>query len=114
MTTTPPHRLPLPDSWHRLGPRIDAPAQSMGSSAGCDSGRRRSRWPGRAEPSAWLVASGPVDTLAHMLISALNEAAMLIGWSANPNTTPSDAMRAFDRILAGTAGKPQPPGNSAR
>ena len=24
-------------------------AQSMGPSAGCDSGRRRSRWPGRAE-----------------------------------------------------------------
>lgn len=51
------------------------------------------------------IESGPVDTLAHMLVSALNEAAMLIGRSANPNDTRNEAMRALDRILAGIAGK---------
>jgi len=55
------------------------------------------------------IESGPVDTLAHMLVSALNEAAMLIGRSANPNSARNDAMRALDRILAGIAGKRQPP-----
>ena len=60
------------------------------------------------------IESGPVDTLAHMLVSALNEAAMLIGRSADPDSTRNDAMRALDRILAGIAGKPQPPSRSTR
>ncbi|HME14609.1 MAG TPA: TetR/AcrR family transcriptional regulator [Mycobacterium sp.] len=51
------------------------------------------------------IEPGPVDTLAHMLVSALNEAAMLIGRSANPNNARNEAMRALDRILAGIAGK---------
>ena len=60
------------------------------------------------------IESGPVETLAHMLVSALNEAAMLIGRSANPTNTRKDAMRALDRILVGIAGKRQPPASSAR
>jgi AcrR family transcriptional regulator len=51
------------------------------------------------------IEPGPVDALAHMLVSALNEAAMLIGRSANPNNARNEATRALDRILAGIAGK---------
>jgi len=54
------------------------------------------------------IEPGPVDSLAHMLVSALNEAAMLIGRSAHPNRTRDDAMRALERILSGIAGNGRP------
>jgi AcrR family transcriptional regulator len=60
------------------------------------------------------IQSGPVDTLAHMLVGALNEAAMLIGRSPNPNATRDDAMVAVNRILDGIAGKRQRPNRFAR
>ena len=50
------------------------------------------------------IEPGPVDPLAHMLVSALNEAAMLIGRSAQPDRTRDNAMRALERIMSGIAG----------
>jgi len=50
------------------------------------------------------VEDGPVDTLAAMLVSALNEASLLIARSPNPRRARADASRALDRILAGIAG----------
>ena len=51
-------------SWHRLGPRIDDPAKSMSPSAGCDSGRRRPRWPRPCRASG-LVRGSFADSLWH-------------------------------------------------
>jgi AcrR family transcriptional regulator len=50
------------------------------------------------------VENGPIDTLAAMLVSALNEAALLIARSPNPKKARVDALRALDRLLAGIAG----------
>jgi len=54
------------------------------------------------------IQPGPVHTLAPMLVSALNEAALLIGRSANPKRARVEAMQALDRLLAGLAGNHQP------
>lgn len=50
------------------------------------------------------IQPGPVEELSHMLVSALNEAAMLIGRSPRPDLARDDALAALERILAGLAG----------
>jgi AcrR family transcriptional regulator len=52
------------------------------------------------------IQSGPVDTLAHMIVGALNEAALLIGRSEDGSAARDDAMVALDRMLAGIARPP--------
>jgi len=54
------------------------------------------------------VKPGPVDTLAHVLVGALNEAAMLIGRAQEPSGVRDDAVIAIDRLLAGIAAVPAP------
>jgi AcrR family transcriptional regulator len=51
-----------------------------------------------------FIETGPVDALAHLLVAALDEAAMLIGRAAGHETARRDAAVALDRILAGIAG----------
>jgi AcrR family transcriptional regulator len=51
-----------------------------------------------------FIETGPVDALAHLLVAALDEAAMLIGQAASHETARRDAAAALDRILAGIAG----------
>jgi AcrR family transcriptional regulator len=50
------------------------------------------------------VQPGSVDMLAHVLVGALNEAAMLIGASGGSERARTDAVAAIDRLLAGIAG----------
>lgn len=54
------------------------------------------------------IEPGPVDTLAHMLVAALDEAAMLTGRAASPATARREATLVINRILTGMAGSPQP------
>ncbi|HEV2376102.1 MAG TPA: TetR/AcrR family transcriptional regulator [Streptosporangiaceae bacterium] len=54
------------------------------------------------------IEPGPVHTLASMLVSALNEAALLIGRSATPKKAQVEAVHALDRLLAGLTGNRQP------
>jgi len=53
------------------------------------------------------IEPGPVDALAHLLVAALDEAAMLIGRAASPDTARREATLVLDRILAGIAGSPR-------
>ncbi len=55
------------------------------------------------------IEPGPVDVLAHMLVAALDEAAMLIGRAASPAAARHQATLAINRILAGIAGSVAPP-----
>jgi AcrR family transcriptional regulator len=50
------------------------------------------------------IEPGPVDALAHLLVAALDEAAMLVGRAASPATARREATLVIDRILAGIAG----------
>jgi AcrR family transcriptional regulator len=56
------------------------------------------------------IEGGPVDTFAHLLVSALNEAALMIGRSRHPAQSRADAIRAIDRLLDGLAGTTRSPG----
>jgi AcrR family transcriptional regulator len=47
---------------------------------------------------------GPAETLAHLLVAALDEAAMLIGQAERPAAARRDALLVIDRILGGFAG----------
>jgi len=60
----------------------------------------------RAAMDEGTVAPGPVDTLAHVLVGALNEAAMLVAQAHGSKRARSDAVAAVDRLLAGIAGVP--------
>jgi AcrR family transcriptional regulator len=50
------------------------------------------------------IEPGPVDTTAHLLVAALDEAAMLIGRAASPAAARHQATLVLDRLLAGIAG----------
>jgi AcrR family transcriptional regulator len=50
------------------------------------------------------IEPGPVDTLAHLLVAALDEAAMLVGRAASPATARREAALIINRILTGIAG----------
>jgi AcrR family transcriptional regulator len=58
----------------------------------------------QAAMEAGAVQPGPVDLVAHMLVAALDEAAMLVGRAADPAAARQDAALVIDRILAGIAG----------
>jgi AcrR family transcriptional regulator len=64
----------------------------------------------QAAMEAGAVQAGPVDLIAHMLVAALDEAAMVIGRATDPQAARRDAALVIDRILAGVAGE-RPPGN---
>jgi ATP-dependent Zn protease len=49
------------------------------------------------------VRAGPVETLAHVLVASLNEAAMLVARAPHSKSARQDAVTAIDRILAGIA-----------
>jgi len=55
------------------------------------------------------IEPGPVDTLAHMLVAALDEAAMLTGRAASPATARQEATLVINRILTGIAGSAAQP-----
>jgi AcrR family transcriptional regulator len=55
------------------------------------------------------IEPGPVDATAHLLVAALDEAALLIGRAASPATGRRQATLVLDRILAGIAGSAGPP-----
>jgi AcrR family transcriptional regulator len=57
-----------------------------------------------------MIEAGPVDALAHLLVAALDEAAMLIGRAASPAAARRDATVVLDRILTGIAGSAARPG----
>jgi AcrR family transcriptional regulator len=50
------------------------------------------------------IEPGPVDTLAHMLVAALDEAAMLVGRAVSPVAARHEAALVISRILTGIAG----------
>jgi AcrR family transcriptional regulator len=50
------------------------------------------------------IESGPADIVAHMLVAALDEAAMIVGRAASPATARREATLVIDRMLAGIAG----------
>jgi AcrR family transcriptional regulator len=54
------------------------------------------------------IEPGPVDVTAHVLVGALNEAAMLVGRSSDPESALEEAGQAIDRLLLGIAGGRQP------
>jgi AcrR family transcriptional regulator len=58
----------------------------------------------QAAMEAGAVQAGPVDLVAHMLVAALDEAAMVIGRATEPEAARRDAALVIDRILAGIAG----------
>lgn len=51
-----------------------------------------------------VVQPGPVDTLAHVLVGALNEAAMIVGLAHGSKAARRDTARAVDRLLEGIRG----------
>jgi hypothetical protein len=53
-----------------------------------------------------------VDAIAHVLVGALNEAAMVVGRGRDPARARADALIAVDRLLAGIAGAPERPAGS--
>jgi AcrR family transcriptional regulator len=55
------------------------------------------------------IEPGPVDTAAHLLVAALDEAALLIGRAASPAAARHQATLVLDRILAGIAGSAAQP-----
>lgn len=59
-----------------------------------------------------VVEPGPVDALAHSLVAALDEAALLVGRAASPAGARRDAALVIDRILAGIAGTRRPVGKT--
>ena len=50
------------------------------------------------------IEPGPVDVVAHMLVAALDEAAMVVGRAASPAIARREAAIVVDRMLAGIAG----------
>jgi AcrR family transcriptional regulator len=50
------------------------------------------------------IEPGPVDTLAYLLVAALDEAAMLVATAASPAAARQEAALIITRILAGVAG----------
>jgi len=55
------------------------------------------------------IEPGPVDALAHLLVAALDEAAMLVGRADRHAAARHDALLVIDRILAGIAGSGSSP-----
>jgi AcrR family transcriptional regulator len=55
-----------------------------------------------------FVEPGPVDAFAHVLVAALDEAAMVMSRAASPTRARSDAMVAISRVLAGISGSGAP------
>jgi hypothetical protein len=47
------------------------------------------------------LAEQPVNPLAHVLMGALDEAAMMVARSADPGKARSEAIGIFDRLLEG-------------
>jgi len=64
----------------------------------------------QAAMDSGAIQAGPVDLIAHMLVAALDEAALVIGRATNPDDARHDAALVIDRILAGIAGG-RPPGS---
>ena len=62
----------------------------------------------QAAMDSGAVQAGPVDLVAHMLVAALDEAAMVVGRATEPEATRRDAALVIDRMLAGIAGERQP------
>ena len=62
----------------------------------------------QAAMDSGAVQAGPVDLAAHMLVAALDEAAMVIGRATEPEAARRDAVLVIDRILAGIAGERRP------
>ena len=62
----------------------------------------------QAAMDSGAVQAGPVDLVAHMLVAALDEAAMVVGRATEPEATRRDAALVIDRMLAGIAGECQP------
>jgi len=58
------------------------------------------------------IEPGPVDTLAHMLVAALDEAAMLTGRAASPATARHEATLVINKILTGIAGSATQPASA--
>jgi AcrR family transcriptional regulator len=50
------------------------------------------------------IELGPVDAIAHLLVAALDEAAMLIGRARQPTAARREALLVIDRMLTGFAG----------
>jgi AcrR family transcriptional regulator len=51
-----------------------------------------------------FIEPGPVDSMAYLLVSALNEAALLVGRSEDPIRTMRDSMLTINRLLIGISG----------
>ena len=62
----------------------------------------------QAAMAAGAVQAGPVDLVAHMLVAALDEAAMVVGRATDPQAARRDAALVIDRILTGIAGERRP------
>ena len=58
----------------------------------------------RAAMDEGAIEPGPVDALAHLLVAALDEAAMLIGRADHPAAARREALLVINRILTGFAG----------
>jgi AcrR family transcriptional regulator len=52
------------------------------------------------------IPPGPVDSLAHLLVAAVNEAALLVGRADDAGAAQAEALAALDRLLDGVAGGP--------
>jgi len=59
----------------------------------------------QAAMDSGAIQAGPVDLIAHMLVAALDEAAMVIGRATDPDAARRDAALVIDRILAGITGE---------
>jgi AcrR family transcriptional regulator len=64
----------------------------------------------RAAIDAGAIEPAPVDALAHLLVGALNEAAMVVARAPAPDRARREAAEGVERMLAGIAGSRQPPG----
>jgi AcrR family transcriptional regulator len=59
----------------------------------------------QAAMDSGAIQAGPVDLISHMLVAALDEAAMVIGRATDPDAARRDAALVIDRILAGITGE---------
>ena len=59
----------------------------------------------QAAMDSGAIQAGPVDLIAHMLVAALDEAALVVGRATEPDAARQDAALIVDRMLAGIAGQ---------
>jgi len=62
----------------------------------------------QAAMDSGAIQAGPVDLIAHMLVAALDEAALVVGRATEPDAALRDAALIIDRLLAGIAGQRGP------